>query len=34
LKDAFGIVNEEREAATKISKLKQTKSIAVYAALF
>lgn len=34
LKDAFGLVNEERQAATKIHELKQTKSAAAYAAMF
>ncbi|KAM5346020.1 hypothetical protein ACJ41O_001493 [Fusarium nematophilum] len=34
LKDAFGLVNEERQAATKIHELRQTRSAAVYAATF
>ena len=34
LKDAFGLVNEERQAAAQLFTLNQTKSCAAYAALF
>lgn len=34
LKDTFGMVNEERQAATKIHKIKQMKSTAAYAIAF